>query len=134
MMVQKIMWCVTLLFAVCALGCGGSSSNSQINIAGNWSFSSQSSLVVVTGSGTIQQNGNALSGQVTLNGTPCATSATLTGTISGNTVNFQLQEGSQAVSFTGTVTANGTGISGTYTAPIGGCTNGDSGNWAATKS
>ena len=130
---RKLIWCVVLLLAVCAVGCGGSSGSNQIDIAGSWSFSSQSSLVMVSGNATMQQSGNALSGQVTLNGTPCATSATLTGTISGSMVNFQLQEGSQAVSFTGTVTANGTGVSGTYTAPTGGCTNGDSGSWAATK-
>lgn len=66
-------------------------------------------------------------------GTPCARAAALTGAVNGTTFNFQLQEGSQAVSFTGTVASNGASAAGSYTAPSGGCTNGDAGTWTASK-
>jgi hypothetical protein len=110
-------------------------SSSGLGLSGTWEFTGHSSTygLTSTGTATIQQIGVSISGQVTLSGTPCASTAALSGTVSGNAVDFQLQEGLQAVSFTGTIAVSGTSMSGTYSAPSGGCTNGDTGTWTATK-
>ena len=47
---------------------------------------------------------------------------------------LSLTEGTQSVSLNGTASANGNSISGGYQAPAGGCTNGDSGTFTATRS
>lgn len=134
---EKAAFAVLLAFLS---GCGGGSSSSSqqsapVNLAGNWQFTAKSTPfgITVVGNGSIQQNGSSISGQLSLSGTPCATTASLSGTITGTSLNFQIQEGSQPVSFTGTAAANGSSASGTYTAPSGGCTNGDFGTWTGTR-
>jgi hypothetical protein len=130
--VKKILG-VTLL-CVCLAGCGSGTSSSG-SLSGNWQFTAHSSASgeTFTGSAPIQQSGSSITGTVTLSGSPCATSATLSGSISGTTVTFQLELGDQPVNFTGTANSNLTSMSGNYTAPSGGCTNGDYGTWSATK-
>jgi hypothetical protein len=49
-------------------------------------------------------------------------------------VSFSVVEGTQTVSVTGTANSTLASMSGTYTAPAGGCLNGDYGSWAASKS
>jgi len=39
----------------------------------------------------------------------------------------------QSVVFTGTVSADGSSVTGSYTAPTGGCTRGDTGTWSGTR-
>jgi hypothetical protein len=104
-------------------------------MAGKWQITGHSTKfpLDVTGTGTLQQSGNSVSGQVGLSGTPCALTARLAGMVSGTSFNFQLQEGVQLVSFAGVITSNGNAVSGTYMAPSGGCTNGDVGTWTANK-
>jgi hypothetical protein len=125
---------LVLLMCASLAGCGGSSSSGP-NLSGNWQFTANSTAfgLTVTGSGTFRQSGSSVTGSVTLSGTPCATTAAVTGSISGATVTLQLQEGTQPVNFTGTVNSSLNSISGTYTAPSGGCTNGDFGTWSATR-
>jgi len=122
-----------LLGSLFLASCGGKSSSPTLS--GTWQLTAVSTTFVltVTGNGTIQQNGSSVTGQLTLSGTPCATTAALSGNISGTTVTLQLQENGQAVNLTGTANANFSSLSGNYTAPSGGCTNGDSGTWSATK-
>jgi hypothetical protein len=129
---------VVLTVAILALvGCGGSSTQqalAPLNLTGNWQFSAHSNLgLTFTGAAALQQTGSSVTGQVTLSGDPCALSAALVGTVTGSAFNFQLQEGSQSVAFTGTISGSGTGVSGTYSAPSGGCTQGDIGTWSAIK-
>jgi hypothetical protein len=118
--------------------------SSTMNLAGVWQFTSHSNTfnTAETGSGSVQQNGTAVSGTLTLSGTPCSIDAFLSASVSGNVVTGQLQEGAQAVSITGTVYGDasaftsptgGLTITGTYTSPSGGCLNGDQGTWSATK-
>jgi hypothetical protein len=117
--------------------------SSNMNLAGVWQITAHSNTFNgVTGSGSVQQNGAAVSGTLTLSGTPCTIDAFLSGSVSGNVVTGQLQEGAEAVSITGTVYGNGSAftspsgalsITGTYTTPSGGCLNGDQGTWSATK-
>jgi hypothetical protein len=125
-----------LVLFLSACGGGGSQPvNTPLNLTGKWQFTAKSMLVSLTvvGDGSLSQIGTHLSGQFSLSGTPCATTAGLEGTLMGTTLNFLLQEGSQAVSFRGTVTADGRSASGTYSAPSGECTQGDFGSWTATK-
>ena len=91
---------VTALLMATLAGCGGLSLQSPVvlNMSGTWQFVIHSkSGTTATATGALVQNGSSLSGQLTLSGAPCAASAAFTGAISGTTLNFQLQEGTQAV-------------------------------------
>ena len=127
----------TAILLAALSGCSGVTFQSPVNLnlAGTWQFTFHSSTAGMTATGTVplQQNGTTLSGQMTLSGAPCATTAVLTGAISGTRINFQLQEGTQPVNFTGSIAASGNSASGTYASPSGGCTNGDTGTWSASK-
>jgi hypothetical protein len=114
----------------------GSSSATPINIGGNWSFSTTSSKFVgqTTISGTIAQNGSNITGSLNISGSPCAQAGSFAGTLNGNSISASLNENGQTVTLAGTVSADGNSASGNYTAPAGGCTNGDLGTWAGTKS
>jgi hypothetical protein len=102
---------------------------------GYWTFTAQSSVYGFQSgaSGQLTQNGNNISGQLSLTGTPCAVSATVNGTVSGSALSMNLNENGQVVMFTGTVSSDNDSASGTYVAPSGGCTNGDSGTWAEER-
>jgi len=106
------------------------------NMAGTWQFSAQSSVFGLSFAviGQITQNGNNVSGQLTVSGTPCATSAALSGTLSATGVMaMKLDENGQVVAFSGTLSVDGNSASGTYSAPSGGCTNGDKGMWSGQR-
>ncbi len=75
-----------------------------------------------------------VTGTMNFTNNPCATTAALSGTITVSSVILTATEGSQSVSFTGTVNGAFTAMSGNYTFPIGGCNGGDFGAWAASKS
>jgi uncharacterized protein (TIGR03437 family) len=81
--------------------------------------------------GEITQTGSTLSGQFTLTGSPCATTASASGSISGQNVTINLTEGNQIVMLNG-VTLGGT-AGGSYSTPSGGCTNGDFGSWSGSQ-
>jgi uncharacterized protein (TIGR03437 family) len=104
-------------------------------LTGYWTFTAQSSVYGFQSgaSGQLTQSGNNISGQLNLSGTPCATSAIVSGTISGSSLSMSLNENGQLVTFSGSVSSNNNSASGTYVAPPGGCTNGDSGTWAGTR-
>jgi len=104
------------------------------NFTGTWQFTADSVFnLTFTGSDALQQSGNSLTGQIALSGSPCATSASLDGAATGTNVTFQLHLNGQAVNFTGKADAAFSSASGSYTAPSGGCLNGDRGTWTATK-
>ena len=134
------LFCFTSIVLSCLLwsGCGGSGNSSPsaavINLAGNWQASTVSKLGYNTSlAGTLAQTGNQISGTMSISGSPCATSGSLTGTVTGLDLSLSLTEGVQSVSLSGTASADGNSISGTYQAPTGGCTNGDSGTFTATR-
>jgi uncharacterized protein (TIGR03437 family) len=99
-------------------------------ITGFWNFTATSAYGFQSyASGQLTQNGNNISGELSLVGTPCATSAAVSGTISGDALSIILNENGQLVTFTGTVYAD-VNANGTYAAPAGGCTDGDYGIWS----
>ena len=118
---------LALFFPVLAFG--------QINVGGTWRFIASSSIygVVSTGNGTLTQNGSSVSAQFIFSGSPCATSGSGTGTLSGTSLTMNINEGGQIVVFTGTVTSDGNSASGNYQAPQGGCTQGDFGTFTGTR-
>ncbi|MFY9908388.1 MAG: hypothetical protein WAK56_01030 [Candidatus Sulfotelmatobacter sp.] len=132
-----------LLLCGCLAGCG---SSSAMNLTGNWQFTFKSSVNGNTYSGTasITQGGfvntlgsgteHGITGTVDFANDPCAITAPLSGTISGSNVALTVTENSQPVALLGNVNATFTAMSGTYAAPERGCTFGDFGSWAASKS
>jgi hypothetical protein len=143
---------VFLLFLACICGfqqgCGITSSPSAasapqqissptpINIAGNWTILSTSTKFVAqrTFAGPVGQNGSSISGSLSISGSPCAQTGTLTGTMNASSLAASLVENGQPVSLAGTVSTDGNSASGSYTAAVGGCTNGDAGTWSGTRS
>jgi len=106
------------------------------NMAGNWQFSARSNMfgLAFSVTGQIAQTGNSVSGQLSITGTSCATTATFTGTLSSSGVlTMNLNENGQVVVFSGTLASDGNSASGTYSAPSGGCTNGDKGTWSGQR-
>ena len=116
------------------LACGSLSVPTPQTVNGTWNFELTSSAIggsSYTGSAHLNQIGNDVTGTVTFTNAPCAASGSLTGTVSGLDVSFQIKEGSQVVTLIGTINSVYSSMSGTYTGPPGGCLNGDHGSWAA---
>jgi hypothetical protein len=136
-MKRSSIFLIFLSFAFLA-GCGGGNvaAPPAPNITGNWTFIATSTAfpgIVTTGTGQITQTGTAIAATLILTGSPCSSSGPLTGTVVGTSLNASLSENGQDVVFLGTVAGNGSSASGTYTAPSGGCTNGDKGNWTGSR-
>jgi hypothetical protein len=124
------------------IGCGGGSSGGSqsqqatpVNIAGDWQITAKSTVFgfSATVTGFVNQSGGTISGQLAISGSPCAVSATMAGTVSGTAVTIQIDENGQPVTLSGTASVDGNSASGTYTATTGGCLNGDTGTWTATR-
>jgi hypothetical protein len=146
-----------LLLAICMVGCGGSeyrfgNSRTLPNLSGQWAFTatSQTMSQQYQGTANVAQSDLGLQGIVKLLFNYCAPSATVSGLLEANPsfsstsvtsygIAITLQEnvaqnsGPQEIDLTGTVSADGTKMSGTYTAPVGSCTSGDTGVWTANK-
>jgi hypothetical protein len=131
-----------LLLCGCLAGCGSSSSN----LSGTWQFTFKSLAngSTYTGTASITQGGfvnslgsgieRTVTGTVNFANAPCATAAPLSGTITALNVILTVTEASEYVSLTGSVNTPFTAMSGSYSASLGGCTAGDFGSWAASKS
>jgi len=107
-----------------------------VNIAGDWSFATTSSKSTTqsTIAGNIVQSGSSISASLNIQGSPCGTTASLSGSVSAMAVTASMIESGQTVTLAGTVAADAKSASGTYSAPAGGCLNGDSGTWTGSKS
>ena len=107
----------------------------QINIAGTWRLTVRSTYGPVgTVTGTITQNGNNIAAQFNISGSPCATSATATGTLSGTSMSMSVtQNNGEIFTMTATVTSDGNSAVGNYRGPSGGCTQGDFGTWTGDR-
>ena len=100
-------------------------------MTGTWPGTYEStSTPGANGTFTIQftQTGSQLTGSIDIQGTPCITTGTISGTLSGGQITFGAVEGAQTIAYTGSVSGNT--MSGTYSAPQ--CDNGK-GTWTATK-
>jgi len=78
---------------------------------------------------TWTQNGDALTGNITVKGTPCVGVGTVSGTVTGSTITFGAVSGKNTVSYTGTI--SGSTMKGSYSAPDA-CENAQ-GTWSASK-
>jgi hypothetical protein len=79
---------------------------------------------------TWTQDGSSLSGNITITGAACISTATVTGTLNGNTITFGAVSGQVQITYTGSVGADMNSMQGTYSAPN--C--GDAqGNWSASR-
>lgn len=127
---------LTLAMMLTACGGGGSSSVSQIplTLVGNWQFTmappADGSFLGGLQGGFLQQASGSVTGAVayavSLPGLliPCSTgSASISGTISGQTVNLTAVAGTQTFTLTGTLSLDSSTIVGTYTSTAG--TSGD---------
>jgi hypothetical protein len=102
-------------------------------VAGTWNGvwrSTSSPGATGTFQMTFAQAGQSLSGPIEITGTPCITSGTITGTLSGTRITFGAVKGQNTVSYDGTWSGNV--MSGTYSAPSAACGNG-TGNWQAAR-
>jgi hypothetical protein len=141
---MRKVFAVTLLVAGFNIGCG--SGSSVINIAGEWQFSGNSTKFgyVFAGNAVLTQTGQSASGTMGVLGSPCAPAgltANFSGTINGTSISATLDEDGQNVSLKGTFTevvrtegiSYGDQMTGTYSAPSGGCLNGDTGTWIGER-
>lgn len=135
---------ISLLVLLCGCGGGGKTSgpppqgtNIANNIAGNWQFSTTSTVpgtAPMKIAGSINLSGSAVSGAVHVEGSNCfdrLTTIGLTGTLTGSNISLtSTPAGGQITTFTGSLTD--TGFTGTYTIN-GGCADGDQGNVTGIK-
>jgi hypothetical protein len=124
-------------------GCGSYSSpnNSQTapSLGGNWQFtytSANSSSMSLLGTGTLTQTGNSFSGTLSVTGA-CATSGTISGTLSGLSLTGTLTETNLTISVTGNSVSSYNSASGSYHVMMatGACAavSLDSGTWTGTR-
>jgi uncharacterized protein (TIGR03437 family) len=105
-----------------------------IRLTGAWQ-GTWSSTLGFRGSATanLTQTGNALNGTISLADSPCFSSGTVSGTISGNQISLALTfSGGQKASFKGAANLAGNAITGQYTVQTGSCA-GDTGGIAIGK-
>lgn len=133
---RAVSLCALLLaFTMALSGCGssGSSNNTQLvppNLSGNWQFTlsppTDGSFVGGLQGGSLLENGGSINGaanysvSLTSFSIPCNQgSATITGTVNGQAVTLSAVAGNQTFSLTGTVSLDGSTMTGNYDATAG---------------
>jgi hypothetical protein len=92
---------------------------------GHWEMLGQSGGLSVT----LVQTGDSLSGAITIQGSPCMATATVTGTVSGETVTIgTVSGGANRYDYAGTIRSGGDEMSGTW-AGFGPCAGGTAGTF-----
>jgi hypothetical protein len=125
----------TMILTACGGNSGGPVNNPvPLTLSGNWQFTvsnpSDESFSGGIQGGFLVQTGTSATGGATYsvalptqnggNPTVCSTgSATVTGTLNGQDVTLTAMAGTQTFSFTGTMSINGSTMSGTYTSTAG---------------
>lgn len=155
-MAQVRVWTFAILLAVCMAGCGGSeyrfgNTRTLPNLSGQWNFSatSQTMSQQYQGTGNFAQTNLGLQGSVNLLNNVCEPTANLSGSLvatpafnatslTSYSVSITLQGnvsggGTQEIILSGSASADGTKMSGTYTVPEGVCSSADAGAWTASK-
>lgn len=122
----------SLAFMIFLFGCGSKENPfTSPKPVETWSGTWVSSKVISSGtiSITITQSGTTFSGSITMAGSPCFSTATITSwTVAGNTVNWSSPE---IGNFTGTIL--GASIAGTYSVTSTGACFGDAGIFSVTR-
>ena len=118
------------VFLAIMTGCG-SSTRSPITLAGNWQLSLDNNSGKIP-SGFLLQSGNSLNGDFLISGN-CSGVGTAQGQLSGANVNITVDGADQSLSLTGTVSADGSSMSGQYSNLASGCGFSETGNWTASK-
>jgi hypothetical protein len=128
--IVRNLWILLLAGTIVLSACGGGTSSStrrSASLSGNWQFSMTNTPDLVANSGLqggfVLQNNGSVTGAVVYSDTllnslqgPCNSgSAPLTGTTSGNTVTLTAVGGNQTFALTGTLSADGSMMTGTYT-------------------
>lgn len=135
----------TVLIVLLASACGGGGRSSSTPVAattpppsrdvrGQWQGTFVSAQGV-TGSlsASLSQTGGSISGPLCVKNSRCFTQGTLSGTTVGDWVAFGASfSDSQQLNFSGIVTTQGSGMSGTY-AVVGGQCAGEGGNWTIAR-
>jgi hypothetical protein len=144
---RRIYGSILLALLVTLSGCGSSSTTPQSSgpLSGNWQLTLTQNYpgpqAQLFASGFLQQTSGNVQGSVqfpqvsSANGLyNCGGSATVTGSVSGQTVNFTLNPGGVEVTFTGTISSDNTTMSGAYQGVAAPCFDAHptSGLWSAT--
>lgn len=134
---RVILAALVLVFGVAiAPGCSGGGDDAEpvvFDLTGAWAgrwvmvtFSDDLAVALV-------QDGGSLSGSITIEGSPCMRTATLTGNVSGDTVTIgAVAASNNRYDYAGTIQADGRGISGTWTG-AGPCAGNTNGTFSLTK-
>lgn len=103
-----------------------------VDVTGTWSGTWTSSNDIDHGNlaATLTQSGTSVSGTVSITESPCISSGSVSGTVSGNNVVFGVVSGTDTITYTATCTS--TSMSGTYSVNTGECA-GDTGTFSMTK-
>jgi len=131
----KILNRLVLLILLTLLGACGTSSNPALT--GNWLFvftPTGSATSAIQATANLTQVGTNVTGQVSLSGgaVSCGSEASMSGTVRGNSLSFQLTQIESTINLTGTANQAFTSALGNYTAVSGSCLlNGGTGSWSA---
>lgn len=132
---MRIAACLTLVMALGSLNSCNPSNNPAMT--GTWLFvltPTGSASTVLQATANLTQVGTQVTGQVSLSGNTatCGTTALMSGSVKGNSLNLQLSQPQSAIDLTGTANLAFTSASGNYTATAGSCLlNGETGSWSA---
>jgi hypothetical protein len=130
----------SLLFLATACGGGSSASLQAASVAGNWQMTLTSSNKMVSPkkqSGFLLQSDTTVTGGLIYTSPPCSGVGSVTGTISGTTVDFAVGVTGLTVNLTGALGSDMASMSGDYTILSSGCQETgsnpqDTGTWTAS--
>ena len=130
-MTHKTLFPAVVVLVLVLAACGGPAPQTA-DVAGQWAGTWTSDEIEAGGSleATFAQTGNEISGTVTIDGSPCLATGTITGSVSSSNVTFGAVSGPDGIEFSGTVGA--TSMNGTYSVESGLCA-GDTGTFTAER-
>jgi hypothetical protein len=116
-----------------ATGATGST-GSALGVAGTWTGEWQDDKVAAGHDSftmTFTQNGDQISGPISINGSVCVTKGTISGTVTGNSIEFGAVQAEVKISYQGTI--SGDTMSGTYASSDPSCGPAATGTWTAQR-
>lgn len=126
---MKIVCLALALMLSFLTSCGTGSSGT---LSGSWVFNLATSDSFVQATANLNESGNQITGQGTVNQSSCGTSGTVSGNVQGEALTLQLTEANLGLALTGTANQAFTSASGTYEVTGGSCLPaGETGTWSA---